>query len=108
MPKSKVLLWPSQLPWKNSEVIFIHGLCVHFDIWNQIEEKKFLHFFFIFPKFIGGTLTILVIIVRVPPMNFGKMQKKNFLNFIPDIKMDQKIYYEKHFQTYLIPRVGPQ
>ena len=98
MPKSKVLLWPSQLPWKNSEVIFIYGLCVHFDIWNQIEEKKFLHFFFIFPKFIGGTLTILVIIVRVPPMNFGKMKKNFFLNFILDIKMYQNIPYRNSWK----------
>ena len=97
MPKSKALLWSSQLGWKNSEVIFIYGLCVHFDIWNQIEEKKFLHFFFIFPKFIGGTLTIMTKIVRVPPMNFGKMQKKIFLNFIPDIKMYQNIPYKNHF-----------
>ena len=44
MPKSKALLWTNQLSWKNSEVIFIYGLCVHFDIWNQIEEKIFLHF----------------------------------------------------------------
>ena len=108
MPKSKALLWSSQLGWKNSEVIFIYALCVHFDIWNQIEEKKFLHFFFIFPKFIGGTLTILVIIVRVPPMNFGKMQKKFFFNFIPDIKMYAQTINENDFRIFLTQLVSPQ
>ena len=49
----------------------------HFDIWNNLEKN----FFSIFSKFIGGTLTIMTKIVRVPPMNFekiGKIQKKNF------------------------------
>ena len=35
-------------------------------------------FFDFFQKFIGGTLTIMTKIVRVPPMNFGKLKKKFF------------------------------
>ena len=70
MPKSKALLWPSQLGWKNSEVIFIYGLCVHFDIWNQIEEKKFLHFFSFLQKFIGHTMPELALTAEKSSKSF--------------------------------------
>ena len=43
-----------------------------------------------------------------PPCEFWKNEKKIFFNFIPDIKMDQKIHYENDFQTYLTLRVFPQ
>ena len=58
------------------DIFFISDFVAHFDIWNNLEKI----FFFIFPKFIGGTLMIMTKIVRVPPMNFGKMKKfeKNF------------------------------
>ena len=66
---------------------------VHFDIWNKIEEKNFFQIFFIFPKFIGGTLTILVIIVRVPPMNFGKPTPWGLGKFGND-------FYNRYFDTF--------
>ena len=66
-------------PWcyKLLEIVFIMDFSGHFDIWNNLEKN----FFFIFPKFIGGTLTIMTKIVRVPPMNLGKMKKKIFLDY---------------------------
>ena len=81
MPKSKALLWTNQLSWKNSEVIFIYGLCVHFDIWNQIEEKKFLHFFFHFSKIHRGDPYDFGHNRKGPPYEFWKNAKKNFLQF---------------------------
>ena len=45
MPYSATLLWPNQLGWKSFETSIGFVLCVHFDIWNEIEEKKFLDFF---------------------------------------------------------------
>ena len=97
MPKSKALLWPSQLGWKNSEVIFIYGLCVHFDIWNQIEEKNFLHF----SKNHRGD-----------PYNLkqnSKFFKKNFFsNFIPDIKMYAQTINKYNFKNFLTILAWPQ
>ena len=95
MPKSKALLWTNQLSWKNSEVIFIYGLCVHFDIWNQIEEKFFLHF----SKIHRGDPYDYDQNRKGPPYEFWKNEKKNakffFLNFIPDIKMYQNFFCAK-------------
>ena len=59
-------------------ICFLLVIFVAILIYGIIQKKNF---FFIFSKFIGGTLTILVIIVRVPPMNFQKMKKKNFLDY---------------------------
>ena len=88
--------------------MFNHGLCVHFDIWKQIEENFFLHF----SKIHRGYPYDYDQNRKGPPYEFWKNEKNLkkifFLNFIPDIKMDQKIHYENHFQTYLTLRVGPQ
>ena len=93
-------------PWcyKLLEIVFIMDFSGHFDIWNNLEKN----FFFIFPKFIGGTLTILVIIVRVPPMNFGKMQESNFFNLIPDIKMYAQTINKNDFRIFPTQLVSPQ
>ena len=75
-------------------------------------RKKIFAFFFHFSKIYRGDPYDFGHNRKGPPYEFWKNEKKNakifFLNFILDIKMDQKIHYEKHFQTYLIPRVGPQ
>ena len=46
------LLWQfekklSLMDLEDSEASFFHGLCEHFDIWNNIEEKNFFDFFFV-------------------------------------------------------------
>ena len=81
MPKSKALLWTNQLSLEDFEVFFIHGLCVHFDIWKQIEEKNFLHFFFHFSKIHRGDPYNYDQNRKGPPYEFWKNAKKIFSQF---------------------------
>ena len=75
-------------------------------------RKKIFSYFFHFSKIHRGDPYDYDQNRKGPPYEFWKNEKNLkkifFLNFIPDIKMDQKIHYENHFQTYLTLGVGPQ